>query len=120
MTDAREMVDGAFDDYERTVSAMSTTLYELARVTSAYRAKAGETKVAKRRLASKPPLPIIEAMTDADPEVNALLREKMELEGDLAVVKERLWVLKQKLEQGRSWTVTERVTDQMEADWGQG
>lgn len=118
--DARAMVDGAFDDYERTVSDMSTILRELARVTAEYRAKAGETKAAKRRLVSKPPLPIIEAMTDSDPEVNALLREKMELEGDLMVVKEQLWLLKQKLEQGRSWTVTERVTDQMESEWGQG
>lgn len=115
--DARALVEDSFERFEKVLSDLSTDGAKLARVTAEYRGVGGRFKVEARRNDPKVTQWVVEASCDADETVNDLLRAKLELENVMAVHRERLYMLKKKLEQGRTWSVDERTADQISAAW---
>lgn len=116
--DARAMVEEAFDLYEKTLYSLQEDGEKLARTTAKYRRMVGRFKVTKRDELPKTPITVIDSMCDSDPEINAVMEEKLVLEALVEVHRETLYMVKKKLDQGRSWGVDERTADQLSASWG--
>lgn len=116
--DARAMVETAFDEFEKIISDMSTDGSELARVTAQYRGMVGRTKTRMRKENPKVTEWAVKAACDGDEDMNVVLEEMLQLENIMAVNRERLYLVKKKLDQGRTWSVDERTGDMITASWG--
>jgi len=116
--DARALVEDAFERYDRVVADLQADGERLAKVTAKYRRMVGQFKVTKRDKLPKTPITVIDSMCDSDPDINAVMEEKLVLENLVFVHKEVLYGLKKRMDQGRSWGVDERTADQISASWG--
>lgn len=116
--DSRAMVEQGFDQYEELLTDLSRDGSELARVTAEHRAKSARFKSGLRRDEPKTQVTVIEWQCDAEQSINDLLARKLDLENAMFVHKERLYMVKKKLDQGRSWGVDDRTADQISSTWG--